>query len=102
MSDTKADVSTEPEVEIASIDELKELAKGNVLSRHPASRFAFAQNTDGTMLFIDGEDYTVNPEFARVLCKQRQLDLDDIMAVTSDDELALMVDLYNYGKIYLA
>jgi len=100
VSDTKADVLTAPEQEIDSMDELKALAKSAVLNRHPASRFAFAQNPDGTLLFTDGEDADVSLKFAQALCKQRQLNLDEITAVASDDEQVLMVDLYNSGKIY--
>ncbi|MCK5003126.1 MAG: cupin domain-containing protein [Gammaproteobacteria bacterium] len=100
MSDTKASVSTEPEEGINSIEELKELTSAGTLSRHPASRFAFAQNKDNTLLFIDGEDYEVNPDFAKALCKQRQIDLDELTAIADKDELQLMVDLYNDGKIY--
>ncbi len=100
VSDTKASVATEPEQEINSIEELKELTSTDTLSRHPASRFAFAQNPDNTLLFIDGEDYEVNPDFAKSLCKQRQIDLDELIAIADKDELQLMVNLYNGGKIY--
>ena len=101
MSDTKTNVVTEPEDEVNSIEELKELSNSGTLNRHPASRFAFAQNLDNTLLFIDGEDYEVNPDFAKALCKQRQIELDELAAIADKDELQLMVDLYNGGKIYL-
>ena len=101
MSDTKTSVSTEPEEVCNSIDELKELVSEEILSRHPASRFAFAQNPKNTLLFIDGEDYEVNPDFAIHLCKQRQIDLDELTEIASEDELLLIVELYNQGKIYL-
>lgn len=99
VSDTKADVLTTPEVEISSIEELKELTNKGELNRHPASRYAFAENADNTLLFIDGEDYEVTPEFAKELCKQRQIDLDEIINVANRDELLLMIELYNQGKI---
>ena len=100
VSDTKADVLTAPEKEINSIEELKELTSTGILSRHPASRYAFAENPDNTLLFIDGEDYEVNLEFAKILCGQRQIDLTKITAVTNKDELSLIIELYNRGKIY--
>lgn len=99
-SDTKVSVSTEPEQEISSIEQLKELADENTLSRHPASRFAFAQNPNNTLLFIDGEDYEVTPDFAKTLCKQRQLDIVELIAVADKDELSLITQLYNHGKLY--
>jgi 50S ribosomal protein L16 3-hydroxylase len=99
VSDTKADVDTVPEKEIKSFEELKELSSAGVLRRHSASRYAFAENTDNTLLFVDGEDYEVSPEFAKVLCKQRQIDLNEIMAVANKDELSLMVAFYNQGKM---
>lgn len=99
VSDTKADVLTTPEIEINSLEELKELTKTGELSRHPASRYAFAENADNTLLFVDGEDYEVTPEFAKVLCKQRQIDLDEIINLANKDELMFMIELYNQGKI---
>ena len=100
VSDTKTDVITEPEDEVASIEELQSLAKTAVLNRHPASRFAFVKNPDNTLLFIDGEDYEVNPEFAEALCKQRRLNLDDLIAIANNDETRFILELYNQGKIY--
>jgi 50S ribosomal protein L16 3-hydroxylase len=102
VSDTKSDVVTEPEQDVNSIEELQELANSGVLNRHTASRFAFAQNPDSTLLFIDGEDYEVTAEFAKALCKQRRLDLDELLAIADKDETSFLVELYNQGKIYLS
>jgi len=102
VSDTKASLNTEPEEEINSIKELKLLAQTGDLNRHPASRFAFAQNPENTLLFIDGEDYEVGPEFAIALCQQRQINLDELIKIASENELLLLVELFNQGKIYLA
>ncbi len=101
VSDTKTDVITEPENEVASIEELQELANTGVLNRHPASRFAFAQNPENTLLFIDGEDYEVNPEFAKALCKQRQVNLNELIGIANNDESLFIVELYNQGKMYV-
>lgn len=101
VSDTKADVLTTPENTIDSIDELKKLTETAVLSRHPASRYAFSKDTEMAMLFIDGEDYQVNTGFAKELCKQRQLDLNKITDIATNDERLLMLELYNQGKLYI-
>ena len=101
VSDTKTDVITEPENEVASIEELQELANTGVLNRHPASRFAFAQNPENTLLFIDGEDYEVNPDFAKALCKQRQINLNELIGIANNDESLFIVELYNQGKMYV-
>ena len=101
VSDTKTDVITEPEDEIDSIEELQALAKAGVLSRHTASRFAFVLNPENTLLFIDGEDYEVNAEFAKTLCKQRQINLDELLEIANEDEALFIMELYNQGKIYL-
>ena len=53
------------------------------------------------MLFIDGEDYQVNTGFAKELCKQRQLDLNKITDIATNDERLLMLELYNQGKLYI-
>ncbi|MCW8956255.1 MAG: cupin domain-containing protein [Gammaproteobacteria bacterium] len=101
VSDTKSYVATEPESTISSIDELKQVAGTGTLSRHPASRFAFAQNPDNTLLFIDGDDYEVNNMFAKALCKQRHINLSEIIEIAEAHELSLLVELYNQGKIYI-
>jgi len=101
VSDNKADVITLPEQTVKTLDELQQLVEGGILKRHPASRFAFARNPENTLLFVDGEDYTVSPAFARALCRQRQLDLAEILGLANRDESRLMIDLYNQGNIYL-
>lgn len=100
-SDTKTSIDTQPEDEINSIEELKELISTGILSRHPASRFAFAQNLEYTLLFIDGEDYEVTPDFAKSLCKLRQIDLNELIEIANKNELSLITELYNQGKIYI-
>ncbi len=92
---------TEPDREIDSIEELQDLANSGVLNRHTASRFAFAQNPENTLLFIDGEDYEVTADFAKALCRQRQINLDELLQVANKDEKLFIVELYNQGKIYL-
>lgn len=101
VSDTKSDVMTEPEQEVDSIEELQVLANTGVLNRHTASRFAFAQNPENTLLFVDGEDYEVTAEFAKALCRQRQINLDELLQVANKDEKLFIVAMYNQGKIYL-
>ena len=101
VSDTKSDVMTEPEQEVDSIEELQVLANTGVLNRHAASRFAFAQNPENTLLFVDGEDYEVSAEFAKALCRQRQINLDELLQVANTDEKLFIVGLYNQGKIYV-
>jgi 50S ribosomal protein L16 3-hydroxylase len=102
VSDNKADLMTEPEIEVDSIEELQQLADTAVINRSPASRFAFAQNPENTLLFIDGEDYEVNAEFAKALCKQRQINLDELIEIANNDEVLFIIELYNQGKIYFA
>ena len=101
VSDTKSDVITEPEEEINSIEELQELVNTGVLKRHTASRFAFTQSPESTLLFVDGEDYEVSAEFAKALCQQRQINLDELLEIANEDEASLVMEMYNNGKIYL-
>ena len=101
VSDSKTDVITEPEKTVASIRDLQVLAKTGVLNRHPASRFAFVKNPENTLLFIDGEDYEVGAEFAKAICRQRQIDLGALIEIANDDELLFIIELYNQGQLYL-
>lgn len=101
VSDTKTDLSIKPEAAIGSIEDLKELSLAGILNRHPASRFAFAQNSNNTLLFIDGEDYEVNPDFAKALCKNREIKLNELLTIANSNESLLLITLYNQGQIYL-
>lgn len=100
VSDSKADVTTEPEKQINSIEELKKLTRISPLSRHPASKFAFVLNPGIALLFVDGKDHEVNPEFAKTLCKQRKINLDELIKTANENELSFIIKLYNQGKIY--
>lgn len=102
-SDNRTDLLQPYGDAIDNIEQLKEYVDaGEQLSRHPASRFAFTQNNFTAILFIDGEDYDVSLEFASHLCQKRTVELENLIALSNNDEQQLIIDLYNQGKLYLA
>jgi 50S ribosomal protein L16 3-hydroxylase len=103
VSDTRMDYLNECEYPLDSSQSLLSFMteQSLMLYRHPASRFAFTCSEDETLLFVDGEDYNVSEAFAVGLCQQRMLDLAELLKLSNDKEQALLLQLYNQGKLYL-
>lgn len=94
MSDNKADIA--PRIQKIT---LKQLSQLKTLYRHPASRFAFAKHNKQTLLFIDGEDFTVSAALAKNLCKNREIDMTSLLKTANETEQQLLVTLYTQGKL---
>ena len=99
MSDPKSEYSQPPEQPIHDWPELLKQSQQQDLRRHPASRFAYQQQAEQAMLFIDGHDYRVSLDFARSLCKSREISRQSIEGA-SPEEQRLLLELYNSGCIY--
>ncbi len=95
VSDTKTDLVFENEQPFKTFEDLKQTQP--VLIRNPASRFAFINNGDKTMLFIDRHKFSVNQLFAQTLCAQRELRIDDQNFEQTEQQL--IVSLYNNGSL---
>ncbi|MCN4145035.1 MAG: cupin domain-containing protein [Thiohalomonas sp.] len=109
VSDSKVDYLNECEQPVEDLSQLKQLlmAEGAPLLRHPASRFAFIKSPPDdsisgqtSLLFVDGEDYQVSENFAKKLCEQRQVELDELIKIASKNEQDFIINLYNSGKLY--
>jgi len=99
MSDPKSEYIQAPEDILNSVDELiTEIENGAILSRHPASRFAFMQSNGGSVLFIDGSDYSVSKDFAVSLCNNRIIKVELIKEANTFEQ-NLLFDLYSAGSI---
>lgn len=104
VSDSKVDFLNECEEPVNTFSQLLDLQESLdvPLLRHPSSRFAFTSIHEQILLFIDGEDYRVTKKFACGLCDSRELNLRELQQHAAEQELRLIVDLYNSGKLYLA
>lgn len=109
VSDSKVDYLNECEQPVEDLSQLKQLliAEEASLLRHPASRFAFIKSPPDDslseqtcLLFVDGEDYQVSENFAKKLCEQRQVDLDELIKIAAKNEQDFIINLYNSGKLY--
>ena len=94
MSDNKADIA--PRTQKIT---LKQLSQLNTLYRHPASRFAFAKHKKQTLLFVDGEDFSVSAAFAKTLCKDREVNITALLKSSNETEQQLLVTFYTQGKL---
>jgi 50S ribosomal protein L16 3-hydroxylase len=78
------------------------MAEHVALIRNPACRFAFVrEEAGGLMLFVDGQSYSCHGEsagFAERLCASDLIEID-AGDMTSDETIALMVELLNLGVI---
>jgi len=85
----------EPEEPLDADDVRALIAEGAVLSRNPASRFAFIRSAAGLTLFVDGESIECNGEvaaFAEQLCAQDEV-------TPSAAAIDLIITLCNRGSI---
>ena len=111
VSDAKMDYLHECQQTVEHFSDLKGLEQkyGAPFYRHPSSRFAFTELPQGTagtndssdvILFVDGNDFTVSKSFAYELCDHRELDLNRLEQVATDEEQSLLIEFYNSGKLY--
>lgn len=101
-SDNRTDLQHPHDDAVDNIGQLKQYVEdGEVLTRHPASRFAFTQNNSAAILFIDGEDYDVSLKFASQFCQQRDIDLNELLKICNRDEQNLLIELYNQAKLFI-
>lgn len=96
VSDNKTDLVFEPAKQFDSFEALK--LHCLLLMRNPASRFAFYALDTEYFLFVDGKDYKVSRNFAKKLCEQRSLDLDN--NCFNEEEQQFIVSLYNHGQLF--
>ena len=91
------------EDELDADDWLAALAEGRELWRHPAARFAFHSDTNGTQLFADGTALPCSRELAELVCTETEItwaqlkpliqDLFDRAAVTQlINQESLLID----------
>ena len=91
------------EDELEADDWLAAVVEGRQLWRHPAARFAFHTDADGTQLFADGQALTCSRELAELVCAETEItwaqlkpliqDLFDRAAVTQlINQESLLVD----------
>ncbi|WP_414719725.1 JmjC domain-containing protein [Tsuneonella suprasediminis] len=92
------EIDWQPEEPQSAQDVADALAQGCALIRNPASRFAFVRETDGVMLFVDGEDYPCDgpvATFAETLCAASRVSA----AAVDDTARELVLDLLNQGAL---
>ena len=106
VSDVKVDFLHECEESLENFSELLILIQNSDLAliRHPASRFAFIDDSshvgNNKILFVDGSDYLVSKNLAYALCDKREVNLQQIAETCAEEEQQLLVNLYNAGKLY--
>jgi len=97
VSETKADLLIGND---DRFDDLPTLVSVHAaLVRNPASRFAFWQDNNNVLLFVDGSEFRVTSAFAESLCDQREIDAAALSESITADEAGLLLGFYNSGQL---
>lgn len=97
VSDARADLVIANDEVFATLDDL--IKQHPYVWRNPASRFAFIEQTEQVLLFVDGEDFTVSRYFAEYLCAQRKVDLSGLSDDLSATERTLLLAMFTRGQL---
>jgi len=74
---------------------------GARLVRNPWSRIAWSRRGRGADLFVAGQSFACSVAFARLLCSQRELSGDDLIARCGSADLAVLADVVNAGHFLI-
>ncbi len=79
------------------------LKVGGKVFKNEGSRFAFQIRGRDLWLFVDGRQYRCPKEMiglVKTLCGERMIEID--IALISEQDLSLLLDLLNHGSLYLS
>lgn len=83
---------------------LQDFEQTGVLYRNPDLRFAFTQQREGTILYIDGRSYPLSAELAfaaNLLCNHRQMSFEQLPIDLAQTPFAnFLTTLYNQSYVY--
>ena len=93
VTESKTDLDFEIETPLQSYQSL--LENYPVIKRNPASRFAYQEKDNKTVLFVDGERLEVKHDFAKTVCETRYLNLET--ANFNHQEQEVILNFFNRG-----
>ncbi|HYQ90637.1 MAG TPA: cupin domain-containing protein, partial [Candidatus Competibacteraceae bacterium] len=96
-TEPKPNFTVQPESDPWSLAELQtHLQSGGVLERNPSSRFAYIEQAEYTLLFIDGQEFALGPTvvgLAPLLCRQQVFHYAQLQAAWREEAAqALLLD----------
>jgi 50S ribosomal protein L16 3-hydroxylase len=100
-SDNKAFEEIELEQHEVDFEELTKLATSSTLQHSPWSNFLFSLSGEDALLFVNGESYRVSQPFAKLLCKDDQVDFQQLLEIMTDEDKQVFLYLYNSGTIII-
>ncbi|HWV13852.1 MAG TPA: cupin domain-containing protein [Cellvibrio sp.] len=75
---------TSGENELDADDWIAAMAGGNMLWRHPAARLAYHSNSEGTVLFADGQAISCSASLAELVCGEVEIDWRTLQPLLED------------------
>ena len=105
-TEPKPGFTAQPESNPWNLAELQaHLQGGGVLERHPGTRFAYIEQTEYTLLFVDGQEFALGPTvagLAPLLCRQRVFHYEQLQPAWREEAAqALLLDLLNDGYLVI-
>lgn len=71
------------------------LKSHSVILRDPLSRFAFINNQENGFLYINGEEYTCDIDFADFVCRYKKYPAAKLINFMSGNSAELIIELFN-------
>lgn len=102
ITEQKTTIDTCSESQFETFEQLKtHLENLEVITRHPAIRFAFIEQADQAYLFINSQKFSVSRPFAEILCDQRHINIETLSGtIASKAETEVLLDSFNNGYLY--
>ncbi|MCK4710593.1 MAG: cupin domain-containing protein, partial [Gammaproteobacteria bacterium] len=102
ITEQKFELDTYSENDFSNISELLSfLQTEEAISRHPAIRFAFIKYPDHSDLFINGKKFCTSTAFAELLCGERHIQCNSLLAtLISDEEKTLLLECFTQGYLF--
>lgn len=102
ITEQKIQIDTCSEHEFENFNALSAfLTEQNIVSRHPAIRFAFINHGQQSDLFVNGKKYVTSTKFSELLCDNREISYPEILNTLSEaEEKHVIFECFKLGYIY--
>ncbi len=100
-SDNKAFEELTFEPQEIDFNKLTELAALSTLMQSPCSNFLFSYSGEETLLFVNGDSYTVSKSFAEQLCEDDVIDFQRLQQAMTAYDKQVLLTLFNTGAVIL-
>ena len=87
------------EQDIADYDELSGIATDSSLVQSPYSHFLFSYQSQGALLFVNGDRYEVSRPFAETICEDDLINFSQLEKIMNAEDRDTLLTLFKQGAI---